>query len=152
MRQPPRTLLAHTPWRLEDDYIGRTILHHQFSLVRTLIPPPFLFQPPRPLSSPLYSTLGHVTFQFRLLVIRDPSSIKAAPFLYYTSVLISTKIIIIFSLQDFPPSQTEESYEIEGPRLSAGATHKLKPSPSAWLDSRNVCIPLGSNSYVLDPH
>ena len=152
MGWPPGTFPAHTPWRPEDDYVRRTILHHQFSLVRTLIPPLFLFQPPQPLSSPLYSTLGHVTFRFGLLVICDPSSIKAALFLYYTSVLISTKNIIIFSLWDFLPYPTEGSYEIEGLRLSAGRTHKLKPSPSAWPDSWNVHIPLRSNSYVPDPH
>ena len=42
------------------------------------------------------------------------------------------------------------SYEIEGPRLSVGATHKLKPSPSAWPESQNIYIPLRSTSYVLD--
>ena len=84
---------------------------------------------------------------FELSFICDPSSIKAALFLYYTSVLISTKIISIFSLRD-PSKPTERSYKIEGPRLSMGATYKLKPSPSAWPDSRNVRIPLGSTSYV----
>ena len=39
-------------------------------------------------------------FWFGLLFIRDPSSIKAALLLYYTSVLISTKIMTFFSLWD----------------------------------------------------
>ena len=46
---------------------------------------------------------------------------------------------------------TVRSYEIEGPRLSAGATHKLKPSPSTWPESWNIYIPLGSTSYIPDP-
>ena len=40
------------------------------------------------------------SFWFRLLFICDLPSIKAAPFLYYTSVLISTKITTVFSLWD----------------------------------------------------
>ena len=40
------------------------------------------------------------SFQFGLLFIRDLPSIKAAPFLYYTSVLISTKITTVLSLWD----------------------------------------------------
>ena len=96
--QLPVIFTAHTPWQPEGNYIRRTIFHHQFSLVCTLIPHPFLFQPPWPLSSPFYLTLGHVIFQSGLLFVRNPSSIKAALSLYYTSVLISTKIMTIFSL------------------------------------------------------
>ena len=40
------------------------------------------------------------SFWFRLLFIHDLPSIKAAPFLYYTSVLISTKITTVLSLWD----------------------------------------------------
>ena len=88
------------------------------------------------------------SFWFGLLFIHDSSSIKVAPLLYYTSVLISTKITTIFSLWDPYWNLSERSYEIEGPRLSAGATHKLKPSPSTWPESQNICIPLRSTSYV----
>ena len=88
------------------------------------------------------------SFRFGLLFIHDSSSIKVAPLLYYTSVLISTKITTVFSLRDPYCNPTERFYEIEGPRLSAGITHKLKPSPSTWPESWNVCIPLRSTSYV----
>ena len=47
---------------------------------------------------------------------------------------------------------TERSYKIEGSRLSAGATHKLKPSPSIQPESWNICIPLGSTSYIPVPY
>ena len=81
------------------------------------------------------------SFCFGLLFIHDPSSIKAALFLYYTSVLISTKIPTVLSLQDFYWHLTKRSYEIEGPRLPAGATHKLKPSPSTWPEPWSVASP-----------
>ena len=44
--QLPVIFTAHTPWQPEGNYIRRTIFHHQFSLVCTLIPHPFLIQPP----------------------------------------------------------------------------------------------------------
>ena len=87
---------------------------------------------------------------FELLFIRDPPSIKAALFLYYTSVLILTKIIDHLLPLEISIIPTERSYEIEGPRLSAGATHKLKPSPSAWPESWNIHIPLRDTSYIPD--
>ena len=54
------------------------------------------FSLPIPVSTsliPVYSTLSHVIFLFWIIVHPWPSSIKATLFLYYTSVLISTKII-----------------------------------------------------------
>ena len=48
------------------------------------------FSSPVPVSTslipnvPVYLTLGHVIFRFKLLFICNPSSIKAALFLYYT--------------------------------------------------------------------
>ena len=74
-----------------------------FSIISfLLVPTPILTYPcfniPDPII-PVYSTLGQVTLPvFGQLVICDFSSIKVAPLLYYTSVLISTKITIIFSL------------------------------------------------------
>ena len=35
----------------------------------------------------------------------------------------------------------ERSYTIEGPRLPAGATHKLKPSPSTQLEPQSITSP-----------
>ena len=141
---PPSVFLAYTPWWPEVDYIGRIVLHHPF---------PFSSHPlssPVPVSTsltptiPVYLTLGHVIFCFRLLFIHDPSSIKAALFLYYTSVLILTKILTILSLWDVYQHPTERSYEIEGPRLPAGATHKLKPSPSTQPEPWSIGFLCGS--------
>ena len=69
-----------------------------FLLVLTPILTCPCFNTPDPII-PVYSTLGQVTLPvFRQLVSHDSSSIKVAPLLYYTSVLISTKITTIFSL------------------------------------------------------
>ena len=54
------------------------------------------FSSPVPVSTsliPVYLTLGHVIFLFRTIIHPWPFSIKATLFLYYSSVLISTKII-----------------------------------------------------------
>ena len=69
-----------------------------FLLVLTPILTRPCFNTPDPII-PIYSSLGQVTLPvFGQLVICDSSSIKVAPLLYYTSVLILTKITIIFSL------------------------------------------------------
>ena len=99
---------------------------------------PFLFQQPWPCSTQPWVTWY---FHSRLLFICDLCSIKAAPLLYYNPVLISTKIITILSLWDPYRHLTERSYEIEALRLPAGTTPKLKPSPSAWLESWNITSP-----------
>ena len=102
------------------------------------------------LSIPIYLTLGHVTFLVQ--IITHHSFLKATTFLYYTSVLISTKIIPIISPKTCTQPPTERSLEIEGLRLSAGAKHKLKPSPSFQLELWKAPVPFRSTSYVPVPY
>ena len=98
MRQLHSTFWPQVSWRPETKYIGRIILHQQSPFN------PYLFYSPIPVSTPLTLTIPVLLdpkscdLWFRLLFICDLLSIKAAPLLYYTSVLISTKITTIFSL------------------------------------------------------
>ena len=89
-------------------------------------------------------------FWFGLLFICDPSSIKAALLLYYTSVLILTKITTISSLWDPHCTWPKGLMKLKDwDCLWAQHTSwslVLPPSRSHG----NVHIPLGSTSYVLD--
>ena len=89
-------ILTTRSWVYWEDCFPSTVPHS----ILIFSTSPFLFQHPWPSPSLFYLTLGHVIFQFRLLFICGLPSIKATPFLYYTSVLISTKITTIFSLWD----------------------------------------------------
>ena len=86
----PLDISAYTPWWLEVNFIGMFIFHHRllFSLHPLSLPVPVSTS-----LIPVYLTLGHVIFLFWTIIHLWPSSIKATLFLYYTSALISTKII-----------------------------------------------------------
>ena len=131
------------PWQPEANHQGRLIIHHQFYLFSTpcfIIRPCFIIPDPRlpHLPDPMSRDLP-----FRTIIHHDFLSIKATAILYYTSVLISTKISTASSLQDPSQTLTKRSYKIEGLRLPVGATHKLKPSV------RNDS--LGVMAYGLNP-
>ena len=136
----------------DTNHQGRLFTHHQFYLFSTpcfIICPCFIIPDPH---LPCLSDPTSCDLLFWTIIHCDFLSIKATATLYYTSVLISTKITTVFSLWDPPQTSTERSEEIEGPRLPVGTTHKLKPSPSIQPEPWNVYIPFGSTSYVLVPY
>ena len=94
-----RVAAAHSmPWQPEVNHQGRLIIHHQFYLFST---PCFIIRPcfiiPNPRLPHLSDPMSH-DFTLWTIIHHDFLSIKATATLYYTSVLISTKITTAFSL------------------------------------------------------
>ena len=92
------------------------------------------------------------SFRFGLLFICDSSSIKVAPLLYYTSVLISTKITTIFSLWDPHYTQLRGLTKLKDQDclraqhtswslvLLPGQIHRTFAFPSEALATSWICI------------
>ena len=133
MGWPPSIFLALHPgnWKIiyQKDYSPSSV---SFSLHPFFLTHPCLLDP------------RSCDFLFKLLLICNPSSIKAALFLYYTSVLISTKITTIF----FPwiPQYTDQEV-LQNWRTETAHGHNTQVT---WPESRNVCIFPRDTSYVPD--